>query len=150
MVSPEKSPWLNFTTKLISLALIVVIVVAFNIWAGKAIAADQAVREQIAAAERAANRGPFNIADGVYEGTAKGYGGPVTVAVTMSNGYIEKVDAVSYKNEDAAWWDLAKVLLETIPEEQSVNVDTISTATFSSVGIINATKDALSSAPPAE
>ena len=150
MVSPEKSPWLNFITKLISLAMIAIIVVGFNIWAGKAIAADQAVREQIAAAERALNRGPFNIADGTYEGSAKGYGGPVVVAVTVANGYIEKVDAVSHKNEDAAWWDLAKVLLETIPEEQSLDVDTISTATYSSVGIINAAKDALGSAPAAE
>ena len=141
--------WKSFIAKAVSLGIIVVLLVVFSGWAQKMAAADAATQERIDAAERAASRGPFNVADGTYEGTAVGYGGDVTVAVTVSNGYIETVEPVSYEHEDAAWWVLAKSLFDTIPAEQSTDVDVVSTATYSSAGIINATKAALLSAPEA-
>lgn len=150
MEAPVKHVWSTFVCKAVSLAAVIALLVGFSIWAAQVNAADAAVQEQINAAERAANRGPFDVQDGTYRGSAKGYGGPVVIEVTVSNGYIDKLEAVSHDKEDAEWWDLAKELLETIPEEQSTDVDTVSSATYSSAGIINATRKALKSAPKAD
>lgn len=133
--------------KLLSVAVVVALFVTFNVWAAAANTADAATQEQITEAERAMNAGPFSsIPDGVYEGSAQGYGGPVVIDVTLENGYIIQLDAVDHTYEDEAWWEEAVALLDTIPAEQTTNVDVVSGATYSSAGIINATKDALASA----
>ena len=139
----------NFLAKLCCLAAAVACLVCFNSWAVRVNAADAQVADQIAAAERAANRGPFDVADGAYQGSAKGYGGDVVVSVTVSNGYIDKLELVSAKDEDEAWLKMASALLTTIPAKQTTDVDVVSDATYSSAGIINATRNALKSAPKA-
>lgn len=83
--------------------------------------------------------------DGTYYGTGVGFGGEMTVKVTISGGKIVSIEIVSNK-DDAAYFNKAKVLLSTIVEKQSTNVDTISGATYSSVGIIQAVRSALSKA----
>lgn len=137
----------NFMAKATCLVAVVACLVGFNNWIGAAKAADAQVQAQIDAAERAASRGPFAVADGTYEGTAQGYGGPVTVAVTLENGYIDSLDLVDASGEDETWLKMASKLLETIPAKQSCDVDVISDATYSSAGIINATRSAIKSAP---
>ena len=54
------------------------------------------------------------------------------------------------EKEDAAYFDAASSLLDTILEEQSTDVDTVSGAPFSSNGIIHATEDALRKAEKSE
>lgn len=139
----------NFMAKATCLAAVVACLVGFNNWIANAKAADAQVQAQIDAAERASSRGPFAVADGTYEGTAQGYGGPVTVAVSLENGYITSLDLVNAKDEDEAWLNMASALLDTIPAEQSCGVDVVSDATYSSAGIINATRNAIKSAPEA-
>lgn len=139
-----------FIAKLSCLAAIVLCLVAFNNWVIKANAADAQTQAQIDAAERASQRGPFAVADGTYEGSAQGYGGPVVVSVAIENGYITALDLVSAKDEDEAWLKMAVKLLDVIPAEQSTDVDVITDATYSSAGIINATRAAIKSAPKAE
>ena len=78
--------------------------------------------------------------DGIYQGTATGFGGDITVEVTITDGRIAAVDILSAEKEDSAY------LNDIIPEildAQSADVDTISGATFSSTGIKNATAQAL-------
>ncbi len=140
----------NFIAKACCLAAVVACLVAFNNWAAAANASDAQVQAQIDAAERAANRGPFDVADGSYQGSAQGYGGEVVVSVTMSNGYIDELELVSADDEDEAWLKLASKLLDVIPQKQTTDVDVVSDATYSSAGIINATRDALKSAPKAQ
>lgn len=149
MKTPTRRCWANFTCKAASLVAAIAVFASFSQWAANANAADEAVRAQMQQEQRAVQTGPYAVANGTYRGSAQGYGGTVTVAVTMKNGYIEKVKAVDHAHEDAAWWDLAKELLETIPEKQSTDVDTVSGATYSSAGILNATKKAIASAPKA-
>ena len=84
--------------------------------------------------------------DGVFRGEGDGYGGKIILDVTLEKGVIEKVDVVSAKKEDAAYFTTAAVLLNQIVEEQSTNLDTISGATFSSGGILDAAEAALSKA----
>lgn len=139
----------NFIAKLCCLGAVIACLMGFNNWALSVNAADAQVKEQIAAAERAANRGPFDVAGGSYEGSAQGYGGEVVVSVTVANGYIDKLELVSAKDEDEVWLKMASALLVTIPDEQTTDVDVVSDATYSSAGIINATRNALKAAPKA-
>lgn len=88
-------------------------------------------------------------ADGTYTGKAQGYGGTVSVAVTIQDGIITDVAIVSAKQEDAAYFDAAKGVIDEILEAQTTEVDTVSGATFSSNGILHAVADALGKAEQA-
>lgn len=84
--------------------------------------------------------------DGTYTGSAQGFGGQVEVAVTIEQGEITAIEITSAKGEDSAYLSSAKKVIDSILAEQSVDVDTVSGATFSSTGIINAVAGALSQA----
>ncbi len=84
--------------------------------------------------------------DGVYEGTGEGYGGSVTVSVTISGGKISNIDIISAKDEDPEYFSMAVGLTDKIISGQTTDVDTVSGATFSSYGIIDAVNDALGNA----
>lgn len=131
-----------FLVKAVNVAAVVLLVCGFSLWASQTAAADAAVQQQITEAERAANRGSF-ATDGVFTGSAQGYGGPVNMQVSIKNGYIDDVQVVSAPNEDAPYLSQAVKLLDDIKNEQTVNVDTVSGCTYSSVGILNGTKEAL-------
>lgn len=88
-------------------------------------------------------------ADGTYNGEAQGYGGTVSVAVTIQDSTITDVAIVSAKQEDAAYFDAAKGVIDEILEAQTTAVDTVSGATFSSNGILHAVADALGKAEQA-
>ena len=88
-------------------------------------------------------------ADGTYTGETQGYGGTVSVAVTIQDGTITDVAIVSAKQEDAAYFDAAKGVIDEILEAQTTAVDTVSGATFSSNGILHAVADALGKAEQA-
>ena len=76
-------------------------------------------------------------------------GGTVSVAVTIQDGTITDVAIVSAKQEDAAYFDAAKGVIDEILEAQTTEVDTVSGATFSSNGILHAVADALGKAEQA-
>lgn len=84
--------------------------------------------------------------DGVYTGSAQGFGGYITVSVTISDGGISGISIVSAPGETPSYFSSAKGVISSILSAQSPNVDTVSGATYSSTGIINAVKSALSQA----
>lgn len=84
--------------------------------------------------------------DGTYEGEAEGFGGPISVSVTVEDGKVTEVNILSAEKEDGAYLAMAKDIIPTIIEQQTWDVDTISGATFSSTGIKNATQQALEKA----
>lgn len=84
--------------------------------------------------------------DGTYEGEAEGFGGMITVQVTVKNGQMTDLSILSADGEDSAYLSNAKDIIPKILEVQSADVDTISGATFSSTGIKNATAEALEKA----
>ncbi len=84
--------------------------------------------------------------DGVYTGSAAGYHGTTTVQVTVSGGLITDITVLS-SGDDAQFLTRAENgVISDILSTQSVAVDTVSGATYSSNGIIGAVTDALSSA----
>lgn len=84
--------------------------------------------------------------DGTYEGEAEGFGGPISVSVTVEDGKVTELNILSAEKEDGAYLSMAKDIIPTIIEQQTWDVDTISGATFSSTGIKNATQQALEKA----
>jgi len=84
--------------------------------------------------------------NGTYEGSGTGYGGTITVQVTMEDDTITAVSVVSAPGEDSAYLSQGENVISSILSEQSTDVDTISGATFSSTGILEAVNDALSKA----
>ena len=82
-------------------------------------------------------------ADGTYTGEAQGYGGTVAVELTVENGKITDLTITSAEKEDTAYLDAASAVIDSILEQQSTDVDTVSGATFSSNGILHAAEVAL-------
>ena len=90
----------------------------------------------------AKSTGSFDLKDGVYRGTGTGFAGNITVAVQIKDKQITSIEVVS-TSDDAAFFNRAKAVLDSMIEKQTYNVDTVSGATFSSKGLISAVKNAL-------
>lgn len=83
--------------------------------------------------------------DGTYSGSGTGFKGNVDVSVVISGGKISSIDIV--KNvDDAEYFDRAKKIVDDMVKNQTADVDTVSGATYSSNGIIDAVNNALESA----
>lgn len=98
---------------------------------------------------------PSAYRDGVYTASAQGFGGPIALQVTLQNDTIADITIVSAEGETQPYFSRARRVISTILECNTPEVDSISGATYSSTGILNAVKSALSSAaiqtePPAE
>ena len=87
--------------------------------------------------------GQFDLPDGDYTGQADGYGGKIGVRVTLKDGNIIEIKVLGAEGEDPAFLNRAKKVIQAILHDQDPDVDTISEATYSSRGIINAVKNAL-------
>ncbi len=87
-------------------------------------------------------QGSFDLADGVYKGVGNGYANTISVAVEIKNKSIVDIEVLS-TTDDAAFLNRAKRVIDQIVNAQSYEVDTITGATYSSKGIINAVKNAL-------
>lgn len=83
--------------------------------------------------------------DGTYTGTGTGFSGPITVQLVIEGGKIKDITVVS-STDDSPYLQNASALLKQIVALQSTNVDTVSGATYSSVGLISAVRDALQKA----
>ena len=84
--------------------------------------------------------------DGTYTGSAQGFGGAITVQVTLASDEITDIQVTSAPGEDSAYLSQGEGVISSIISAQSTDVDTVSGATFSSTGIINAVVDALGKA----
>ena len=89
---------------------------------------------------------PVEYTDGTYEGTTEGFGGTLSVEVTVTDGVIANVVVTEHSESDG----IADPAFEEVPaaiiEYNSTNVDVASGATVSSNAIMRAVKDALEDA----
>ena len=83
--------------------------------------------------------------DGTYYGTGTGFGGTLKVKVDISGGKIAAISIIETK-DGSEYIQKASTLLNKIVEKQTTNVDTVSGATYSSSGLIQAVRDALKQA----
>ncbi|MBC8061062.1 MAG: 4Fe-4S binding protein [Clostridiaceae bacterium] len=86
-------------------------------------------------------------ADGTYTGTAIGFKrGTTEISVTIKNDEIINIETVSHQDTPRFYQAVEGTIISEIISAQSTSVDTISGATYSCEGIINAVKDALNQA----
>lgn len=102
--------------------------------------------ETITGDEAAAYGDAAGIADGTYEGTGTGFRGDMTVAVTVADQTITAIE-ITETNDDAKWLNRAySGVAEEILSSQTTDVDSVTGATYSSMGIKEAVADALTAA----
>lgn len=141
----------NFFMRLLSLVLILIILATYQgIASSRAELIAEHDKEEAeinAYNEKVLNndsKSPYQ--DGTYQGTGVGFGGDITVEVTIKDGQLINIEVLSADDEDTAYYNQAKTLLEKIINKQSTEVDTVSGATYSSEGLIEATSNALEKA----
>ena len=110
----------------------------------QAVLAQQAAREAEGSQSAQEALGPYQ--DGSYTASAQGFGGTITVTVTIQGGYMTDITVDDASGEDAAYFSMAEDILDDIMAAQSAEVDTVSGATFSSTGLKNAVAAALEEA----
>jgi uncharacterized protein with FMN-binding domain len=89
--------------------------------------------------------GPYK--DGTYQGSGTGFhGGRTTVTVVVSGGNITTIQVDSCEDTPSFFNTAYTVVSDEIIRSQSTDVDAVSGATYSSMGIMEAVADALSSA----
>ena len=89
-----------------------------------------------------AKKGNFDLADGFYKGSGTGFAGTVSVSVEIKDKSIIAINILSTQ-DDEAFFNRAKGVIDKIIAGQTLDVDVVSGATYSSNGIISAVKNAL-------
>lgn len=84
--------------------------------------------------------------DGTYYGSGEGFGGIIEAKVVIQKNKISGIDIVSAEYETPEYFANAKKILVSMKKKQSPEVDVISGATYSSNGIKDAVREALSKA----
>lgn len=88
----------------------------------------------------------MNLADGTYEGTGKGFGGNIKVEVEVKDGKVANIEILEHGETESIAGPAIDGIPGAIVDAQSIEIDNVSGATFSSKGIKAAVMDALSKA----
>ena len=95
------------------------------------------------AQQEAEEEKPTGPKDGTYEGSAYGFGDLITVSVTLKGGKMTDISVLSANGEDKPYYKQAVSVLTEMLNAQSTEVDTVSGATLTADGLIDAVADAL-------
>lgn len=96
--------------------------------------------------QKSTAKGSFDVSDGTYYGTGTGFAGKIKVAVTVKDKQITAIEIVENEADDDTFFSRAKGVIDKIISGQTLDVDVVSGATYSSNGIISAVKNALTGA----
>lgn len=109
---------------------------------GGGVAAFQIINGNLAKLEAlpAADADLAAIADGTYNGSYTCFPVSVEVAVTVQDHMITDIELIKHDNGQGS---AAEVLPDTVVAAQSLKVDTVTGATYSSIVILKAIEDAL-------
>lgn len=138
----------GFWTRLVTLFAVVMILFGYNNVL-EAREKDEQIAKlsaQLADSEEAGSEQLMEYTDGTYSGKAQGFGGEVSVQVLVKEQKITEINILSADGEDGAYLTMAKDVIPAMLEAQSADVDTVSGATFSSMAIRDAAKQALEEA----
>ena len=97
-------------------------------------------------AQSAAQAEQSGYRDGIYEGSAYGFGDVIRVSVTIQNGKMTDIAVLDASGEDKPYYKQALPLLDEVLAVQSAEVDTVSGATLTAEGLIGAVENALGKA----
>ena len=86
------------------------------------------------------------IPDGIYQGSAPGLAGPLTVEVEVAGGVIVSIEVLEHSETPTYFIESYPLIPERIIAEQQLDVDTETGATLSAGSIVDAVRAALSGA----
>ena len=139
----------KFIVKILCVAAVVALILEYDSVTQARVAQEEAAKAE-ADAENALvaiiNGEGTGLENGTYQATAQGYGGDVTIELTVALGKITSIEIISAELEDTAYLSMAEGIIDTIIAQQSADVDTITGATFSSSAIKTAAQDCLEQA----
>lgn len=148
----------NFILRAVNLLLIVVLLLQYQRIAVARAAAVAERQQQIEEVEawnasvlqeeqaEEAQQTESGYKDGTYEGTGLGFGDDITVSVTIQDGKMTDITVLRADGEDKPYYKQAIAVLDTMLSTQSTEVDTVSGATLTAEGLIEAVADALGKA----
>ena len=143
----------TFFVKLLSLLLLIGLFCGYQQVALRRAAAVAEREQEIALAEahnRAVQQKMNAVSErfipGTYEGEAQGFGGVIRVSVTVNENEIMEIEVLSSPGEDAAYFTQAETLNAKILQRQSTDLDAVTGATLSSIGLLDAVDAALEQA----
>lgn len=120
--------------------------VVIGICLGSVIAQAEVVEADTSAATADVDsRAPGPYRNGTFTGSAPGYNGDMTVQVTIKNGWIAQTKITETK-DDADYIAKIQPLMAAVMEKQTTKTDTVSGATFSSCGFLDAVDQAIEKA----
>ena len=88
-------------------------------------------------------KGAFDLKDGTYQGTGTGYRGEIMVSVKIQDQSAGAIEILSHSDDEAFFNRAKEGVISSILSAQRLDVDTVTGATYSSRGIIQAVKNAL-------
>lgn len=86
------------------------------------------------------------VENGTYLGKGIGFGGEIEVEIYVYYNKINKIEIKSHNETSGYYESVFKSISREIVEKQNINIDSVSGATASSRGMLNAVKDAISKA----
>jgi len=90
------------------------------------------------------SNGQAKYKDGVYTGVGNGFRGEIKIAVTVSNGMLVKLETISTKDDENYYNNAFSNIRKNIILTQGIDVSVVTGATYSSKGIIEAVRNAIS------
>ncbi|MGI6144147.1 MAG: FAD-dependent oxidoreductase [bacterium] len=91
-------------------------------------------------------REPVSLKDGTYRGVGLGHSGDIVVEVVIADNTIKEVNVVEHNESPNIGDAAARIIPEGVIKYQSLSVDMVSSATYSSVGILKAIEDCIKQA----
>ncbi|NMA60706.1 MAG: flavocytochrome c [Firmicutes bacterium] len=82
------------------------------------------------------------LADGTFTGKATGFNGDIEVEVVVKSGEIANITVLSHNDTPQIAEGALKTMVARVTEANDINVDTVTGATYTSKGFLNAIKDA--------
>ena len=119
---------------------------AWGYWKGKGYLQEE--KKQETEETEQAKKGNFDLADGFYKGSGTGFAGTVSVSVEIKDKSIIAINILSTQ-DDEAFFNRAKSIINEVLKNQSTDlsgIDTVSGATYSSNGIVEALREAFKAA----
>ncbi len=119
------------------------IVVSESVSTNESISADEAILVSESATTNQSENTSQTFEDGTYEGSGTGFRGDTNVTVEVSSGEIVNIMIDSYQDDQEFFNRASTTVIQEILDNQTVNVDAVSGATYSSNGIKEAVANAL-------
>jgi len=136
----------QFVSRVVTLMAIIIMLNVYQFVITERADAEEIARLEYELGQTTVSQTSSDYEDGIYEGSAEGFGGPIKVRVTVEDGAIADIEIVSHDGEDNSYFTMAQDVTQEILNAQSADVDIVSGATYSSTGIKNAVAAALEEA----